>query len=119
MPTVQPIINTPDLPRLQAFYTELLGAREVVRFPEEGPPFYVGLALGDSQIGLANAAGLDVSIPSRTLLSVDVPDVDALLPAVEAAGGHVQGPSNDMPWGQRVAHVSDPDGNTVNLTQAL
>ena len=92
MPTVQPIINIRDLPRLQPFYTELLGAREVVRFPEEGPPFYVGLALGDSQIGLATAAGLDAGVP---------------------------GPSNDMPWGQRVAHVSDPDGNTVNLTQVL
>ena len=26
------------------------------------------------------------------------------------------GPPNDMPWGQRVAHIQDPDGNTVNLT---
>jgi uncharacterized glyoxalase superfamily protein PhnB len=31
----------------------------------------------------------------------------------------VQGPPNDMAWGQRVAHVQDPDGTTVNLTQDL
>jgi predicted enzyme related to lactoylglutathione lyase len=24
-----------------------------------------------------------------------------------------------MPWGQRVAHIADPDGNVVNLTQTL
>jgi hypothetical protein len=24
-----------------------------------------------------------------------------------------------MPWGQRVAHIKDPDGNVVNLTQQL
>ena len=27
--------------------------------------------------------------------------------------------ANDMPWGQRVAHIKDPDGNVVNLTQQL
>jgi len=26
---------------------------------------------------------------------------------------------NDMPWGQRVAHIQDPDGNTVNLTEPI
>jgi len=24
-----------------------------------------------------------------------------------------------MPWGQRVAHIADPDGNSVDLTQAI
>jgi predicted enzyme related to lactoylglutathione lyase len=24
-----------------------------------------------------------------------------------------------MPWGQRVAHVQDPDGNSVNLVQPI
>ncbi|MFF2141040.1 extradiol dioxygenase, partial [Streptomyces sp. NPDC058193] len=23
------------------------------------------------------------------------------------------------PWGQRVAHIKDPDGNPVNLTQPI
>lgn len=26
-------------------------------------------------------------------------------------GGSVSGGSNDIPWGQRVAHVEGPDGN--------
>jgi predicted enzyme related to lactoylglutathione lyase len=52
-------------------------------------------------------------------LSIEVPDVDALLPRVPALGGSAPGPANDMPWGQRVAHVTDPDGNALNLTQQL
>ncbi|MFI6394965.1 VOC family protein [Nonomuraea sp. NPDC050540] len=53
----------------------------------------------------------------RARLSVAVEDVDGLLERVEAAGGRVLGPPTDMPWGRRVAHIHDPGGNTVNLTQ--
>jgi predicted enzyme related to lactoylglutathione lyase len=62
------------------------------------------------------AAQLDA--PQRILLSVEVEDVDQLLPRVTQLGGRVRGLPNDMPWGQRVAHVQDPDGNAVNLTRA-
>ena len=34
--TIRPIIVTADLDRLLAFYTQLLGATEVVRFPTDG-----------------------------------------------------------------------------------
>ena len=34
--TIRPIVVTRDLERLLAFYTGLLGAREIMRFPEEG-----------------------------------------------------------------------------------
>ena len=57
--------------------------------------------------------------PGRMLLSIEVPDVDALLPKVEGLGGTATSEANDMPWGQRVAHIKDPDGNVVNLTQQL
>jgi predicted enzyme related to lactoylglutathione lyase len=66
--------------------------------------------LGDSELGLVNEATTDLSAPQRTLLSVEVDDVNGLLDRVEPAGGRVLGPSTDMPWGQRVAHVHDPDG---------
>jgi predicted enzyme related to lactoylglutathione lyase len=116
---VQPVIITPDLARLQSFYERLLGAVEVRRYPDDGPTFFVGLKLGDSELGLVADAAADVSAPPRILLSVDVDDVNSLLDRVEAAGGHLLGRSTDMPWGQRVAHVHDPDGNMVNLTQPL
>lgn len=117
--TIRPIIVTSDLDRLLAFYTGLLGAREILRFPDEGPVFYVGLAVGESELGLSSDASVVAGEPGRMLLSIDVPDVDALLPRVEELGGTSTSGANDMPWGQRVAHIKDPDGNVVNLTQSL
>jgi predicted enzyme related to lactoylglutathione lyase len=115
---IQPVIITPRLDAVQAFYSQVFDALEVARYPETGPVFYKTLKIGDAELGL-DAEEADTSAPPRMVLSIDVADVDALLPLVSAAGGRVQGPSNDMPWGQRVAHVFDPDGNPVNLTQQL
>jgi predicted enzyme related to lactoylglutathione lyase len=117
MTSIQAIICTPDLPRLQAFYESLLDAVEVRRVPDDGPAFYVGLRAGDAEFGLVADATVEPGTAQRILLSVDVPDVDGLLERVTTAGGRVLGPPNDMPWGQRVAHTQDPDGNMVNLTQ--
>jgi predicted enzyme related to lactoylglutathione lyase len=119
--TIQPVIVTPDLDRLLTFYTVLLGAKEIDRVPVDGPTFYVGLQVGDSTLGLVADAGVDLTAGTgqRILLSVDVEDVELVLARVEDAGGRVQGQANDMPWGQRVAHVQDPDGNGVNLTQPI
>jgi predicted enzyme related to lactoylglutathione lyase len=117
--TIRPVVVSHDLERLLAFYTGLLGAREVMRFPDDGPVFYVGLALGDSELGISSDTGVQPGSPGRMLLSIEVPDVDALLPRVESLGGTATSGANDMPWGQRVAHIKDPDGNVVNLTQTL
>jgi len=119
VPTVRPILVTNDLDRLLGFYTGLLGATENLRFPDEGPAFYVGLALGDSELGISTDAAVQPGSPGRMLLSIEVPDVDELLPRVAELGGTGGDGANDMPWGQRVAHIKDPDGNVVNLTQTL
>jgi predicted enzyme related to lactoylglutathione lyase len=117
--TVQPIIVTPDIDRLLRFYTTLLDAKEVQRYPAEGPLFFVGLQVGDSELGLTADADAAAGTTGRILLSIDVAEVDALLGQVDGLGGEVLGPPNDMPWGQRVAHIKDPDGNAVNLTQRI
>jgi predicted enzyme related to lactoylglutathione lyase len=116
--SVQPILVTRDLERLAGFYRSLFGAAETDSIPAEGPVFFLGLRIGDSDLGLVQDEQAPDG-PQRMLLSIDVPDVDTLLPRVGELGGHQEGPPNDMPWGQRVAHVQDPDGNAVNLTQQL
>lgn len=117
--SLQPIIVTPELDRLLGFYTELLDAKEGSRVPEQGPTFFVELRIGDGGLGLVADAAADLAAPQRMLLSVEVDDVDALLPRVTELGGQVLGLPNDMPWGQRVAHVKDPDGNALNLVQPI
>ncbi|MEU9486283.1 VOC family protein [Streptomyces decoyicus] len=117
--TVQPVIVTPDLDRLKAFYGGLVGAEEFTRVPEEGPAFFVGLRIDGSELGIVADESVPTGTPTRILLSIAVKDVDALLDRVAPLGGKVLGPANDMPWGQRVAHIQDPDGNAVNLTQPV
>ena len=119
--TVQAILCTPGIERLRGFYTELFGATQTLRVPDDGPVFYLGLRVGGSELGLvvndSVSTGSARETGQRLLISVEVDDVDATLERVEQLGGRVLGPPNDMPWGQRVAHIEDPDGDAVNLTR--
>lgn len=45
--------------------------------------------------------------------------LEAVVADLEAAGAKVIKPSTDMPWGQRFAVVSDPDGHRVGLKAPL
>ncbi|MGW1810248.1 VOC family protein [Streptomyces sp. NPDC002078] len=117
MSTIQPVILTAHQDVLLMFYTKLFGAEETFRVPAEGPAFYLGLRIGDTDLGLVAKANAETGAAPRILLSIGVDDVDETLGRVAALGGSVSSGPNDMPWGQRVAHIQDPDGNPVNLTQ--
>lgn len=119
MSTIQPVIITADHDVLLGFYTELFGAEEVFREPAEGPAFYLGLRIGDTDLGLVVRDDVDAGAAPRIVLSIAVDDVQETLGRVTALGGSLHGGPNDMPWGQRVAHIKDPDGNPVNLTQPI
>ncbi|MFJ6852926.1 VOC family protein [Streptomyces sp. NPDC091271] len=119
MSTIQPVIITASQDVLLGFYTELFGAEEIFREPAKGPAFYLGLRIGDTDLGLVAKANPGTGGTPRILLSIGVDDVDETLGRVTALGGSVSGGPNDMPWGQRVAHIEDPDGNPVNLTQPI
>lgn len=109
-----PIISTPDLARAVAFYRDLLGAVVSYQFPSEGEPGYVAMEIGSSHLGL----GLDpAAIPGqggqRFSLWVYVQDCDAAVERLRAGGARVTEEPVDQPWGERVARVSDPDGNVL------
>ena len=76
---------------------------------------HLGLWSGDAELGIVSDGSVTETPAGRVLLSIEVPDVDAGPSRVEVHGGRASAPA-DMPWGQRVAHVTDPDGNAVNLT---
>jgi predicted enzyme related to lactoylglutathione lyase len=131
MSTIQPVIVTADLDPLLAFYTQLFDAEQIFREPAEGPAFYLGLRIGDTDLGLVTRPDAPTSTPSgtqtatppgtpaRIVLSIAVDDVAAALTRVPPLGGSVTGGPTDMPWGQRVAHITDPAGNPLNLTQPV
>jgi len=117
---VRPILRTADIDRLRDYYVAVFGATIVQHVPPDGPAFYLGLAIGDGGLGLVDDdphAGPDS--PQPVMLDVEVESVDALRSVVEDAGGRVFGAPKDMPWGMRVMHTADPDGNAVNLSQHL
>lgn len=116
---IQPILCTHDIERLISFYAELFGAVEETRVPGEKGPFFVTLRLGAARLGLVTPKRGADAAPGRIIVAVFVKNVDDLLPRVKPAGGKVSGKAKDMPWGHRVAHITDPDGNPVNLTQQL
>jgi len=95
--TVQPVIVTPTLPLLLAFYKALLGAVEISRVPEDGPAFYVGLQIGNAELGIVTDGEADIAAPQRILLNVNVADlgvggVESLLEHVEPLA-HIQDPT--------------------------
>ena len=83
--TVRPILLTPDIERLRAFSLALLDATVEERLPEDGPAFYLEPWVGDSTVGLTADADVVAGTPGRILLSIGVPDVDALLPGPRAS----------------------------------
>lgn len=77
------------------------------------------MRIGDTDLGLVAKANPGDREASRILLGVGVDDVDETLGRITTLGGSVRSGPNNMPWGQRVAHIQDPDGNPVNLTQPI
>ncbi|TDN91362.1 VOC family protein [Microbacterium sp. BK668] len=112
-----PILLTRDLPRLVAFYERALHAVVDYRFGSADEDDYVSLRIGAAALGV----GRDPDAPAsgdRIALWFYVDDVDATFSRWIASGGSARQPPDDMPWGERVAQVRDPDGNLVNLGAA-
>jgi lactoylglutathione lyase len=118
---VFPVIYAADVERSAAFYTELLDFQELFRYPPEGEAGYVGLRRGDDRLGVVAAGwseerlGMAVGSGLRFELYTYVDVVDDALAAARAAGAPVLREPEDMPWGERIAVIADPDGNPVTL----
>ncbi|MFY0532271.1 endo-1,3-alpha-glucanase family glycosylhydrolase [Nannocystis pusilla] len=119
------MLSALDFERSLAFYAEQLGGRESYRFPPEGPPAFVALQFGASELGIGRIDGspalhgqaLRPASGHRVELCVYVDDVDATVARLAEAGAPILLAPRDMPWGERVAYVADPDGNLVMLTR--
>jgi len=109
-----PILNSRDLPRLVRFYEAALGGVVTYRFTGDDGDDYVSLAVGEASLGIGRVPDAQTA-GDRVALWFYVDDVDLTWDAwIDAGGTPVQEPA-DMPWGERVARVRDPDGNLVNL----
>ena len=78
-------------------------------------PYYVGFEAEGQHIGLVPGGG-----PQGMTSPVaywHVPDIEAKLAEVTAAGATVKEPAHDVGGGRLVATVTDPDGNVLGLIQ--
>ena len=119
---VFPMLSVEDLEATRRFSGGLLGGVETYRFPEDGPPAFVVLRLGESDIGIASLGeplhgqSLRPAAGHRIELCVYVDDVDGVVTAMREQGVPIVLEPTDQPWGERIAYVSDPEGNLVMLT---
>jgi predicted enzyme related to lactoylglutathione lyase len=99
-----------DMAAAKKVYAALLGVP-----PQTDESYYVGFEAAGQQIGLVPRGG-----PQGLTSPVaywHVPDIEAKLAEVTAAGATVKEPAHDVGGGRMVAAVTDPDGNVLGLLQ--
>ena len=99
-----------DLAKAKPVYTALLGVE-----PEHDASYYVGYEVAGQHIGLV-PGGAQQGMTSPVAYW-HVPDIEAKLAEVTAAGAKVKDAPRDVGGGRLVATVTDPDGNVLGLLQ--
>src|SRR5579859_4501151 len=99
-----------DLAKAKAVYTALLGMP-----PQSDSAYYVGYEAAGQQIGLVPSAAAQGT--TSPVAYWQVPDIEAKLAEVTAAGATVKDSPRDVGGGRLVASFTDPDGNVLGLIQ--
>ena len=102
-----------------AFYRDALGQTLSGR-TDHWAQFECGsVRLGLYDRGMADRLGIAPEAvghpPGAVELAFEVEDCDAAHAAAVAAGARSFRPPQDRPWGERTAHLLDPDGGIVEL----
>ncbi|MFC6083039.1 VOC family protein [Sphaerisporangium aureirubrum] len=107
-PAIKTVLHpVSDLAKAKAVYAALLGVQ-----PQTDSSYYVGFEAGGQQIGLVPGSGM-----TSPVAYWHVPDIEAKLAEVTAAGAIVKEAAHDVGGGRLVATVTDPDGNVLGLLQ--
>jgi lactoylglutathione lyase len=118
------VVYAADVER-EARFWELVGLRRHFQLPADGDPGYVGLRSDDSGAELAvtdarwalDRYGLSMSDGARFEMYLYVADLEGLVQRLADADVPILREPEDMPWGERIATVADPEGNPVALCQ--
>jgi lactoylglutathione lyase len=119
------ILYVQDVPRSLAFYQEAFGLQ--LRFQHESGD-YGELDTGATRLAFSsrtlmtqlgkNPAAADAAAPCFEI-AFSTDDVPAAVARAVAAGAALKQAPQDMPWGQTVAYVVDPDGFLVEICTPL
>jgi lactoylglutathione lyase len=118
-----PVVYASDVERAARFW-ELLGFSRHFQLPPDGEPGYVGLRRGAAgELAITNALwaadryGLSLGDGPRFEMYVYVSDLDATVSRLVDEAVPILREPEEMPWGERIATVGDPEGNPVALCQ--
>jgi predicted enzyme related to lactoylglutathione lyase len=98
-----------DVAAAKPVYTALLGVE-----PSADADYYVGYDAEGQHIGLVPGGAQGMTSP---VAYWHVPDIEAKLAEVTAAGAAVKDPVRNVGGGRLVATFTDPDGNVLGLLQ--
>jgi predicted enzyme related to lactoylglutathione lyase len=96
-----------DLAKAKEVYAALLGVP-----PMADSAYYVGFEAAGQQIGLVPNSGM-----TSPVTYWHVPDIEAKLAEVTAAGATVRESAHEVGGGRLVATFTDLDGNVLGLVQ--
>jgi lactoylglutathione lyase len=119
-----PVLYAKDVEAVAAFYAGL-GFEVHFRMPSpDGSTGYIGLRRDGAELAVTTEdsprtlAGVEPGPGPRHELFVYVEDVDRTVSELRAAGAVVVREPADMPWGERLAWIRDPEGNLVSLARS-
>ncbi len=100
--------------------SDVTAAREVYAAlpgvpPETDESYYVGFEAAGQHVGLVPDG--EPQGMTSAVASWHVPDIEAKLAEVTAAGATVKEPVRDVGGGRLAATVTDPDGNVLGVLQ--
>ena len=99
-----------DMAATKAVYAALLGVP-----PQTDESYYIGFEAAGQHIGLVPGSGAGGM--ASPVAYWHVPDIEAKLAEVTAAGATVKEAAHDVGGGRLVATFTDPDGNVLGLLQ--
>lgn len=118
-----PVLYAADVEQVAAFYVRL-GFVEHFRLPDpSGAPGFIAMHRDGSELAVTSEAsprmlaGVEPGPGPRHEMFIYVDDVDECLTALREGTPRatpLREPA-DMPWGERIAFVQDPEGNVVTL----
>jgi lactoylglutathione lyase len=112
--SLQPSLTVKDVQKSMEWYRDVVGFTVDEQHEREGKVVAVSLKAGTVRLLLGQdngAKGWDrLKGEGFSLMLTTSQDIDGIAARIKEMGGTLASEPTDMPWGQRVFRVKDPDG---------
>lgn len=119
-----PVLYARDVEGLAGFYGRLGFVEGFWLADRDGAAGFIALHRDGAELGVVTEvsprmlAGVEPGEGPRHEMFVYVVELDTAVAELRGAGGTVLREPTEMPWGERLAFLRDPEGNVVTLATA-